>query len=170
MNSQNLDWKSQKLAFFANYWERLSKLKTYSLQRRRERYRIIYVWKILAKQVPNISREGNSGIQILHLENSRNGRTCKIPPLPRNATPRVKRIREGSFSHHGPQLFNALPKDLRNLSDCSLAIFKAHLDKFLQRVDDKPLVRGYTAERQTEIIIALFTWSLIPWNLPKVKK
>jgi len=134
----------------ANYWERLSKLKTYSLQRRRERYRIIYVWKILAKQVPNISREGNSGIQILHLENSRNGRTCKIPPLTRNATPRVKRIREGSFSHHGPQLFNALPKDLRNLRDCSLAIFKAHLDKFLQRVDDKPLVRGYTAERQTE--------------------
>ena len=74
----------------------------------------------------------------------------KIPHLTHNATPRVKRIREGSYSHHGPQLFNAMPKDLRNLRDCSLAIFKAHLDKFLQRVDDKPLVCGYTAELQTE--------------------
>ena len=29
-----------------NYWERLHELKLYSLQRRRERYRIIYIWKI----------------------------------------------------------------------------------------------------------------------------
>ena len=29
-----------------NYWERLHELKLYSLQRRRERYIIIYVWKI----------------------------------------------------------------------------------------------------------------------------
>ena len=29
-----------------NYWERLHELKLYSLQRRRERYIIIYIWKI----------------------------------------------------------------------------------------------------------------------------
>ena len=29
-----------------NYWERLQELKLYSLQRRRERYIIIYIWKI----------------------------------------------------------------------------------------------------------------------------
>ena len=149
--------RSSKICFneHANYWEYLCKLKTYCLKRRRERYRIIYVRKILAKQVPKILREGNSGIQILHLENSRNGWTCKIPPLTRNATRRVKRIREGSFSHHEPQLFNALPKDLQNLRDCSLDIFKAHLDKFLQRVDDKPLVRGYTAELKLKLIALL---------------
>ena len=38
-----------------SYPERLSVLKLYSLQRRRERYIIIYVWKILECQVPNFS-------------------------------------------------------------------------------------------------------------------
>ena len=41
-----------------NNWDRLSHLKLYSLQRRRERYAIIYVWKILEGHVPNISGEG----------------------------------------------------------------------------------------------------------------
>ena len=35
-----------------DYWERLSKLKIMSLQRRRERYIIFTVWKILYKKVP----------------------------------------------------------------------------------------------------------------------
>ena len=38
-----------------SYPERLTVLKLYSVQRRRERYIIIYVWKILECQVPNFS-------------------------------------------------------------------------------------------------------------------
>ena len=34
-----------------NYWERIKKLQLFSLQRRRERYAIIYVWKILEDRV-----------------------------------------------------------------------------------------------------------------------
>ena len=37
-----------------NYWERLHELKLYSLQRRRKRYIIIYIWKITQHMVPNI--------------------------------------------------------------------------------------------------------------------
>ena len=37
-----------------DYWERLHELKLYSLQRRRERYIIIYIWKITQHMVPNI--------------------------------------------------------------------------------------------------------------------
>ena len=37
-----------------SYTERLTVLKLYSLQRRRERYIIIYVWKILEGLVPNL--------------------------------------------------------------------------------------------------------------------
>ena len=37
-----------------NYWERLHKLKLYSLQRCREHYIIIYIWKITQHMVPNI--------------------------------------------------------------------------------------------------------------------
>ena len=36
-----------------NYWQRLQFLKMYSQQRRMERYRIIYTWKILEGLVPN---------------------------------------------------------------------------------------------------------------------
>ena len=36
-----------------HYWERLKKLKLMSLQRRRERYIIVLVWKILHQRVPN---------------------------------------------------------------------------------------------------------------------
>ena len=37
-----------------NYWERLRKLKLYSLQKRRERYIILYIWKVTQHMVPNI--------------------------------------------------------------------------------------------------------------------
>ena len=38
-----------------SYWNQLSALKLYSLQRRREGYIVMYVWKILEGLVPNIS-------------------------------------------------------------------------------------------------------------------
>ena len=38
-----------------SYWQQLKSLRLYSLERRRERYLIIYVWKILEGLVPNIS-------------------------------------------------------------------------------------------------------------------
>ena len=38
-----------------DYWSRLQALKLYSQQRRRERYVIIYVWKILEEIVPSPS-------------------------------------------------------------------------------------------------------------------
>lgn len=38
-----------------SYWDRLRHLWTNSLQRRRERFTVIYVWKILENLVPNMS-------------------------------------------------------------------------------------------------------------------
>lgn len=38
-----------------NYWDRLTHQKMYSLQWKRERYIIIYVWKVLKCRVPNLS-------------------------------------------------------------------------------------------------------------------
>ena len=97
--------------------------------------------------MPNISSEGHGGIEKLH---SRNGRTCKVPALNNKATAKVKQLREGSLKVHGSQLFNALPRDLRNKTNCTLVEFKHKLDAFLQHIEDKPLVRGYTAARRTD--------------------
>ena len=137
-----------KLGEKFDYWDRLSHLRMYSLQRHRERYRIIYIWKILEGLVPNISHGGNGGIKKLHTV--RNGRTSSIPTLHRAATTKVQKLREGSLHYHGSQLFNALPKGIRDLSNCSVEVFKHKLDAFLNVIDDKPLVRGYTAARRTE--------------------
>ena len=37
-----------------NYWERLKSLKMLSQERRMERYRILYTWKILKRNLPNV--------------------------------------------------------------------------------------------------------------------
>ena len=37
-----------------NYWERLKSFKLYSQQRRNERYKIIYIWKLLNDLVPSL--------------------------------------------------------------------------------------------------------------------
>ena len=50
----------------------------------------------------------------------------------------------------GPQLFNILPADIRNLNSCSVDIFKRALDRFLTNVPDEPLIPGYTAMRRAD--------------------
>ena len=53
-------------------YERLKALKLYSLQRRREKYCIIYVWKVLEGLVPNFSHP------IIATLSDRRGRSCTI--------------------------------------------------------------------------------------------
>ena len=55
-----------------NYWERLEKLKLFSLQKRRERYIIIYMWKIYHLLVPN-------GLRILWHYSDRRGVIADVP-------------------------------------------------------------------------------------------
>ena len=127
-----------------DYWERLKTLRLYSLERRRERYRIIYIWKILEKAVPNITGGGTDGIK-KQLHSVRNGVTCHVPPYKTSIPSKIWKLREGTINYHGAKLFNALPKYIRELTNCSLSIFKKNLDVFLSSIEDKPRVCGYTA-------------------------
>ena len=129
-----------------DYWQRLQTHHLYSLQRRRERYRIIYVWKILEGIVPNLADRS----QLVAKNSLRFGRMCSIPPVATSAKNRLQRLREGSFCVNGPRLFNSLPSYLRNMSGVSHLDFKKELDKFLRTVADEPLVCGYTARRRAE--------------------
>ena len=91
-----------------NYWERLKALSLYSLQRRRERYLIIYVWKIVQGLAPNFEREE---LRIkTYGDGSRLGRRCLLPPLNRSGE---GTLRDRSFIMLGPKLFNDLPSDVR---------------------------------------------------------
>ena len=59
-----------------NYWERLHELKLYSLQRHRERYIIMYIWKITQHMVPNI--DGTMGHKIKTRKHPRHWTQCVI--------------------------------------------------------------------------------------------
>ena len=86
-----------------NYEDRLKALDIYFFERRKERYIIIYVWKILEGLVPNI--EGNQ-IRTKLNKSSRNGWSCNIPKLVARQG-EVLTLREHSFPFRGPRLFNA---------------------------------------------------------------
>ena len=116
-----------------NYWERLTECQMLSQERRIERYKIIYTWKVLEGKVPNC------GLQMM--ENPRQGRICEIPPL-KHCSARVRSLRESSFQVQGPRLFNILPQNIRNLNKCSIEDFKFELDRFLATVPDEPNVPG----------------------------
>ena len=83
------------------YWERLRHLKLYSLQRRRERYITIYVWKILEGIVPNVGLIENT--------HPRRGRLCFVRTT-QGATQRVRTIVHNSFTYNGTRTFNCLPR------------------------------------------------------------
>ena len=115
-----------------NYWQRLGALHMYSQQRRLERYRIIYTWKILEGLAPNCGLEFHS--------HERRGRQVKVPQL--KGSQSVRTLRDQSFQVNGPQLFNCLSLKLRNTSKVSVDEFKEKLDQFLEKIPDEPNVEG----------------------------
>ena len=117
-----------------DYWERLKFLNISSIQRRFERYRIIYVWKVFEGIVPNC------GINETYI--NRLGCKCNIPSLNRSAPARIRTIRESSFQIHGGRLFNSLPQYLRDKTSRSVEEFKESLDAFLSKIPDQPNVQG----------------------------
>ena len=129
-----------------DYWERLQELKLNSLERRRERYMIIYTWKILMGYAPNI--EGRN--EIKPDDNLRRGLLCKVPYLNPHNT-RFRTLKENSFVVKGPRLFNKLPYSIRQ--ECvgiSPDAFKTKVDKFLSTIPDKPKLPGTEYSQQAE--------------------
>lgn len=119
-----------------NYWERLTDLKLYSIERRFERYLIIYAWKAADNHV--ISPEKFETTEL----NSRTGRKF-ITNFPPNITKTsLTRLQNLPFNR-AKNLFNKLPKNIRNINNTSVDTFKNHLDNFLKHIPDEPNVPGY---------------------------
>ena len=117
-----------------DYWERLEILNLMSLQRRRERYIIIMMWKILNGFVPN-----DLGIE--SRLSGRHGLRAEYPRIPRGCRDRVKTRYDSSFAYFGPKLWNTLPKAINLLGD--MQKFKNELTRFVLSLPDKPPVHGY---------------------------
>ena len=118
-----------------DYASRLTELGIYSLQRRRERYLIIYIYKIVIQLIEN------PGLDIKY-----NFRT-KIMVHPKScnqAAAWIRRARSSSFFHQGPRLYNSIPASLRELEDINqpstnnVDHFKKRLDIYLGNIPDEP--------------------------------
>ncbi|KAK3871524.1 hypothetical protein Pcinc_023332 [Petrolisthes cinctipes] len=127
-----------------SYWDRLMELRLYLQQRSRDRYWVIYMWKILEGQVPN-----PAPLALQPYTTKRTGRKCIRSNLPTRAPERIRTLLASSLIHEGPNVFNALPKEVRNTTGCPVENFKSGLDKFLWTVPDEPPVLGYTARCMT---------------------
>ena len=131
-----------------NYWDRLKVLKIHSIERRRERFIIIYMFKILNHLVPN------PGVSFRRSE--RQGKTATVPLYPTSLSYDLRRLRFKSFNFVGPKLFNVLPKDLREFSSDGSNIvlaFKNKLDQFLSTIPDQPTVQGLQRAANSNSII-----------------
>ena len=129
-----------------SYWEKLRTLHLYSQERRRERYLIIFIWKI--------SQELVEGYSIPFTERgSRTGRKAVPAVVPPAAKSAVRRARAATLAVKGVKLFNSMPAQLRDSEHGDVLMFKNHLDIYLQSIPDEPTVHGYGRAAPTNSLL-----------------
>ena len=119
-----------------SYHERLRELKLMSLQRRRERYIILVMWKILHKQTPN-------DLDVKFNHNERRGICAKIPVLHKSARPKFQTMYNASSAVMGPKLWNTVPKSINTKQ--TFQSFKSALTAYLLRIPDHPPIIGLSS-------------------------
>ena len=130
-----------------NYWDRLQYLQLMSLQRRRERYIIIQVWKILNELTSN-------DLNMDFYDNPRFGIMARVPSINNTSNHKARTLYDLSFAVMGPRLWNIVPKVTKECT--SLFSFKTHLDSFLKTFPDQPPVTGYVSQNNN---------SILDWNI-----
>jgi len=126
-----------------DYWERLKKLSLMSLQRRRERYIIIHMWKLLHGLTSN-------DLKVHFYQRSRFGTLATVPSMCKGSSMSHQSNYDSSFGVVGPKLWNAIPYHLNEIS--TLALFKSKLTRFLLTVPDRPPVKGYTCLNSNSLL------------------
>ena len=91
---------------------------------------MIFIWKIIEGLVPNI----NNSISIIF--NDRLGRKYKI-------CVHINKLKNYQITGIGVSLFNMLPKNIRNITEKDIGVFKSTLDKYLIMIPDEPHILGY---------------------------
>ena len=125
-----------------DYWEKLKKFQIYSQERRRERYMIIFLWKISQGLVNGYSVQFTS-------ELGRRGRTALPRTVVKSAPSLVRNARESSIGVKGTKIFNLIPASIRNISCDNVDMFKKSLDEFLSQVPDQPTIAGLGRAAET---------------------
>ena len=119
---------------YTKYQNRINNLNIFSLERRRDRYVLIYIFKILHNYVPNPG--------LVWDYNMRTNLRCE-PFQPSANTPAwIRKLRTNSFFHRGCRTFNLLPRKLRELNIHNadkikhIKAFKKELGSYLKTIPD----------------------------------
>ena len=128
---------------------RLKLLRLYSLERRCERFMIVYLFKMLHGFVPNIG--------MTYTENERNCIHLYQPTVKKAATACFKQMRTQSFSNSAARIYNSLPSPLKRKQALEenfdrvrvVEEFKKQLDNFLTTLPDQPATPGLTRAAET---------------------
>ena len=128
-----------------NYWERLHQLKLYSQERRRERYQLIFLWKISQGLVERY--------HINFTNNPRRGRLAEVKNINSKSNSTVRNAVESSLAVKGSRIFNLLPQSLRDINSITADRFKASLDFFLEGIPDQPTIPGCVRAAQTNSLL-----------------
>ena len=124
-------------------------MKLTSTQRRFDRYSVLYVRKCILGLVPNC------GLTLAREATERNGLKVRVP-----SKKDISILRSKSFVVRGPEIFNALPEDLRNFEG-SMESFKSRLDSFLELVEDSPRIdNSCLVDNSLDKRIKEWTWKL----------
>ena len=121
--------------FYLKVWARLKKFKIYSQERRRERYMVIFLWKISQGMVQGYNVEYTSVIGL-------RGRTALPRNVVQSSSSLVRKARESSIGVKGARIFNLLPAHIRNVNADNVDSFKKSLDSFITNIPDQPTLAG----------------------------
>ena len=127
-----------------NYWQRLQTLGLLSLQRRRERYTMILVWKVYNNEIPNST-------DMCFVDSHRSGPRAVVPRYSYEAQRSILSLYEQSFAVLGARLWNTLPRSVKEAP--TLYQFKSQLGSFLSTIPDTPPISGYPAQANSNSIL-----------------
>lgn len=121
------------------YCTRLKEMKLSSIQRRHERYKILYVYKIKEGLVPNLPSHPlkQESFALQFHQNPRTGIRCSYPHPKLYHNPALI-PRTSSFALTASDLWNCLPSCISTITKEPVHIFKRKLDKFLDIIPDEP--------------------------------
>ena len=126
-----------------NYHQRLRRLKLYSMQRRRERFIAIYMFKVEKGLVPN-------NLHMQFYRNRREEMKCRLPRLRSNPQSHLSTVRHNFITSTGPVIYNLIPSRIKEAQ--TLDSFKNQLDRFLHNIPDLPPTPGYPAQNKNTLL------------------
>ena len=145
-----------------HYWDRVKALRIMSCERRRERFIILYTFKILRKEVDN------PGAFVVRHTNKQ-GLLLKST-LKMTGSLGLKTVIGGSFGTKSVQLFNSLPKFVHEYQGPSSSL-KQHLQIYLSEVPDQPWEKsGLNLPQRIIPVSVIRTNSLVHWRTFLEKK